>query len=60
MYARGEGVPRDRVTAYFWLTLAEAEEPRHARVLMDSLEDVLSDEEIATARERAKRFRPEE
>jgi TPR repeat protein len=59
MYARGEGVPRDRVTAYFWLTLAETEEPKRAKILKENLEGSLSSDEIKSAQERAKRFRPE-
>jgi len=58
MYAMGEGVKKDPVTAYFWLTLAATEEQEAAQVYLSDLERSLSSAQIEQANSRVKAFRP--
>ena len=51
MYLNGEGVPPSDVEAYFWFSLAKAQEPALAKKYLKRLEDKMSDKEIARAEE---------
>lgn len=59
-YSRGEGVPKDAVTAYMWLTLAEesaASTLESAKIAKERLVTKLTRSDIAAAQIRAIKFR---
>ena len=60
MYHDGTGVPRDRVQALMWWTLAADKGYIPAQTARLRLLDQLSDEQVATARARARAWRPTE
>jgi GAF domain/Sel1 repeat len=53
MYEQGVGVPRDRVTSYYWLILAEAAGAPEAKDQQQRLSRALRQSQIDTARSRA-------
>ncbi|OYD52735.1 hypothetical protein CGK74_16495 [Thauera propionica] len=57
-YATGKGIPRNYVLAYKWASLAAASGDELARNLMDSLEQQMSNEDIADAQRLAAGFKP--
>jgi hypothetical protein len=61
MYANGEGTERNATEAYFWLALANTQEPDRARSadLLRQLEGELSKDAVATAKQRAMEWQPE-
>ena len=58
MYYLGEGVPRDYVKSYAWLTLAEPQEPESAGYFLKKLRSAMSSAEIDKAKELAQSYRP--
>lgn len=52
-YARGQGVDIDAIEAYAWFNLASGSNPE-SRKARDSLERVMSDEDLTSAQERSK------
>ena len=52
LYEAGRGLPQDRVAAYMWYSLAEAQGDRYAKVLRPSLAEKLTAAEIAEAERR--------
>jgi TPR repeat protein len=55
MYWRGEGVPKDLVVAYTWLTLASmSEEKSAAKDNLETIKDFLTADQIAEAEKLAK------
>ena len=55
--ARGDGVPRDYVEAYMWFCLSSRQGLEDAREWQNGLDEILTADEIATARERANAWR---
>ncbi|MSP67799.1 MAG: sel1 repeat family protein [Alphaproteobacteria bacterium] len=58
MYFTGEGVAKNEAEAYFWLTLAEAQEPEGARHFLARLDRSLPEAGRKAAKQRAKQFDP--
>ncbi len=54
----GDGLPKDNVEAYKWLEVAASKESRAAAKERDALAQKMSPEQVARARELAKRFQP--
>jgi TPR repeat protein len=57
MYADGRGVPQDYVQAYAHFSLAADQSDDDARSCMESLEAVITCEQLAEARQRAREWR---
>lgn len=58
LYANGMGVERDVTTAYMWFALAAKAGDAKATAAMKKLEPAMSVEQIDTALDRARAFRP--
>lgn len=56
MYILGEGVPRSRVEAYKWLTIADRSGRPEARKTLANLRAKMTPEEIEEARRRVQQF----
>lgn len=54
----GEGVPRDRVNACMWITLAALQGNQEANKLLRYMSAELTQDELKTARERARVWKP--
>ena len=50
IYARGSGVPRNLVRAYAWLYRAVEQKSPNAQLILDSVADLMTDEEILAAK----------
>ena len=57
-YATGRGVSKDLVEAHKWLSLASAQGDLSAKGALPALESEMTGEQIATAKERARGFKP--
>jgi TPR repeat protein len=58
MYYMGEGVKKDPERAYYWLTLAAAQEKENAEVYLKRLRTELSSDTRAKLDVKAREFRP--
>jgi TPR repeat protein len=58
MYGLGQGVPKDYVQAYIWLNLAAAGGAPSSAQARDSLERLMTSEQIVEAQKRAAEWRP--
>ncbi len=58
LYFNGEGVPRDRITACMWTILASSQGDLDAAKVLRFMSAELTEDEIKTARERAKNWKP--
>ncbi|MBH61310.1 MAG: hypothetical protein CL569_02440 [Alphaproteobacteria bacterium] len=58
MYFLGEGTPKDLGKAYYWLVLAELQEPNLAAYYFNRIGNKLSQGEKDKARERARNWSP--
>jgi TPR repeat protein len=59
MYVRGEGVPRDYVGTYMWLSLAATQGDEKAKSLLDLLEHEISPDQVAEAQKRTAAWKPQ-
>jgi len=59
MYWNGQGVPRDAVLAYMWLTLVATQEP-DAEVQRDAAASEMTPDEIAEAQRLAREWKPKQ
>jgi TPR repeat protein len=60
MYTDGRGTKKDPEAAYSWITAAAMAGDPRGNDLLHSLEEVLSQEQIGEARERASKLRQQE
>ena len=58
MYDDGEGVPKDKVQAYKWLSLAAANGDKPAPMLRDLLAKEMTAAQIAEAKKLASEWKP--
>jgi TPR repeat protein len=59
MYVAGTGVPKDLVTAYMWLNLAATQgDPKDAKTVRDTLEKLMSPQQIAEAQKLSREWKP--
>jgi TPR repeat protein len=58
MYSLGEGIPQDLKEAYFWLVLAEPQEPNRAAYNFNRIENRLPEADKAKVRENARNWSP--
>ena len=58
MYSRGEGVPKDFVTAYMWRNLAAAQGNEIAKEARDALETLMTPAQIAQAQKLSREWKP--
>ncbi len=56
--AGGQGMPKDRLRAYFWLLLASTQLPALASRARDEIQNSLTPTQCATARNAASRWKP--
>jgi len=56
MYILGEGVPRSKVEALKWLTIADRSGRPEARKVLDNIRKTMTPEQIEEARQRVQRF----
>lgn len=56
MYILGEGVPRNSVEAYKWLTIADRSGRPEARKALERIRKTLTPEQLEDARKRVQRF----
>ncbi len=56
--ADGQGMPRDRMRAYFWLLLAATQLPSLAARARDDLQNSLTPAQCAMAKSAASRWKP--
>lgn len=59
LYATGQGVKQDNVEAYFWLSLAEKNNDPQSKADLRDLKKKMSPQEVAGAKSRADRWRPQ-
>lgn len=53
LHLHGHGVERDAISAYAWLLLADANDHKASRKLMDDLDEILNEQQIQEARRRS-------
>ena len=58
MYSLGEGIPQDLKEAYFWLVLAEPQEPNLAAYYFNRIGNRLPEADKAKVRENARNWSP--
>lgn len=56
MYILGEGVPRSKIEAFKWLTIADRSGRPEARKALDNMRKTMTPEELEEARQRVQRF----
>ena len=56
MYILGEGVPRNNIEAYKWLTIADRSGRPEARAALERIRKTLTPEQLEDARNRVQRF----
>ncbi len=56
--ANGQGMPKDRICAYFWLLLASTQLPALAARARDEIQNSLTPTQRATAQHAANAWRP--
>ena len=59
-FFRGVGVPKDRVAAHMWTSLAAAQGNERVRSQLALMEDAMTADEIAQAKAKAATFRPKQ
>ena len=60
MYDYGEGVPKDKVQAYKWLSLAKTNGDKSATILLNSLEKEMTPAQITKAKKLASEWKPKD
>src|SRR5262249_41978333 len=58
MYSSGRGIPKDLVQAYMWTELAASSGETNSVKLLDSLQKLMTADQISQARQRVREWKP--